>query len=77
MEKDFIKFIEKVDKEVVRTREFWRERDKKNTVVDFALILQTQVGQLAESLSGKGKRDPTMESIHTAAMAYEIYQRLR
>lgn len=83
MEKDFITFIKKVDKEIVRTREFWREKDKRNTLADFALILQTQVGQLAESLedysllSGKGTKDPTTESIHIASMAYMIYLKLK
>lgn len=77
MEKDFINFIKKVDKEIARTREYWRERDKKNTLADFVLILQTQVGQLAESLLGKGKRDPTTEIIHVASVAYTIYLKLK
>ena len=77
MEKDFIKFMEKVNKERVRTREFWREKDKSNTLADFALILQSQVGQLSESLLGKGIKDPTTESIHIASMAYEIYLKLK
>lgn len=77
MEKDFIHFMRKVDKEIVRTREFWREKDKSNTLVDFTLILQSQVGQLAESLLGKGSKDPTTESVHIASMAYMIYLKLK
>lgn len=77
MEKDFTDFTEKVKKEIVRTREFWREKDKKNTLADFVLILQSQVGQLAESLLGKGNKDPTTESVHVASVAYEIYLKLR
>lgn len=77
MEKDFSNFMEKVNKEIIRTREFWRERDKKNTLASFLLILQSQVGQLSESVLGKGKRDPTTESIHIASMAYMIYLKLK
>jgi len=77
MEKDFSNFMKKVDEEIIRTREFWREKDKKNTLVDFTLILQSQVGQLAESLLGKGTKDPTTESIHIASMAYMIYLKLK
>lgn len=77
MEKDFINFMGKVNEEIVRTREFWREKDKSNTLADFALILQSQVGQLAESLLGKGIKDPTTESIHIASMAYMIYLKLK
>lgn len=77
MEKDFINFMRKVDKEIARSREFWRERDKQNTLADFALILQAQIGQLAESLLGKGKKDPTTESVHVASMSYMIYLKLK
>ena len=77
MEKDFITFMKRVDKEIARTREFWREKDKSNTLANFLLILQSQVGQLSESLLGKGIKDPTTESIHIASMAYEIYLKLK
>jgi len=43
MEKDFSNFMAKVDKEIAQAREFWREKDKKNTLVDFTLILQSHV----------------------------------
>lgn len=77
MEKDFTDFTEKVKKEIIRTREFWREKDKSNTLASFTLILQSQVGQLAESLLGKGIKDPTAETIHIASVAYEIYLKLK
>jgi len=77
MEKEFQEFAEKVEKEVLRTHQFWMVRDDTNTLADFMLILQSQVGQLAEGMLGKGSRDPTTESIHVAAMAYEVYLKLK
>lgn len=77
MEKDFQEFVEKVNEEVMRSRQIWKARDETNTLADFLLILQSQVGQLSESVLGKGSRDPTTESIHTAAMAYIIYLKLK
>lgn len=75
MLREFEKFAEKVEAEVQRSRTAWFARDKTNSLEDFTLILQTQVGQLSECVLGKGSRETEQEVIHVAAMAYEVYRK--